>query len=352
MNWFKFILVVIAFPLLSKAQHEKDVFDAIRVKDLKKFEKSIKKGVNINARDEQGFNFLHALFHYCGTLLTSTEEQMLQKLVKAGCDVNAEANNNYKITVLEGAVRSQDATAVEFLIQSGAYVNNGYPLHMACFKRTVSCAKILIEKGADVNKINKDGITPVELLLTYADPYKATTAILEMLHKAGADITIINNKGESLVDLANRNNNWQAANYLIARGVTARIKPPPPPDYGAKKVRLTLSRKYSRNYETTTEYISTIVLIDVTPDKINIYDETATLQYALEVVASNYFNDNGIPGVEYFAKDNSGKSYYVALLQVPDMYTYMNNRQVTITGYNRFRFGSHKNHYHQLDAEW
>lgn len=348
---FLFISFVL-ITLFSSAQKENDVFEAIRIKDLKKFEKGIKKGINPQARDNQGFTFLHALFHYCGSPLTEVEMKMLVKLIAEGCSVNAIADNRYAITVLDGAVRAKDIEAIEIVLKAGAIVNQGYPLHMACFKRSLPAVNVLIKNGADVNRLNEIGITPIVHLLTYADPYNATKDIIEVLHKNGANIFEITKQGESLVDLANKNNNYFAANYLRARGVVARVKPPPPPDYGAKKVRLKMSRKYSSSYETKTEIISTVVYVDIDPDEINIYNEDGSRQHKLTVISSRYVTTNGINGVEYTTKGTNNVIYNVGLLEIPNMYTNVNNRKVSITGYNRFLFGRDLENYYQLDAEW
>jgi len=317
---------------------EEDLFDAISRKDIKKFEKVIKKkDLNINAFNSQGYNFLHTLFSNPTTpFLSDNETKMLKELIAKGCDVNALERTSYQTSVLEGAVRSQDVNAVKLVLEAGANPKQGYPLHMACFKRSLSCAKLLVEKGVDVNKA-QNGETPLIPLLTYADPYNMTNSILELLHKNGADIFVRTYKGESLLDLANKNKNWKAAAYLKERGVIAYIKPPQPtkPDYGDKKVRMTMSRKYSREKWTPDGTIVNIILLDVTPDKLNFYDEDGDLVSILEVLKSSYTTYNGVDAVEYITKNNDGVKTYVYLLEIPDMYTYSNGIKTYIDGYNR-----------------
>jgi hypothetical protein len=352
MKQLQLLICFLVFTFFSKAQQELIVFEAIKTKDLKKFEKGLKKGVNLQARDNQGFTFLHTLFHYSGTPLSDIEKKMLVKLITEGCDVNAVANNRYAITVLDGAIRAKDVEAVEMVLKAGARVNQGYPLHMACFKRSLDCVNLLINNNADVNRLNDMGVSPIVHLLTYADPYNATKDIIEVLHKNGANIFELTNQGESLVDLANKNNNNSAANYLRARGVVARIKPPPPPDYGAKKVRISLSRKYTSKDETATETNSSVLLVDITPDVIKIYNSEAKLVLTLTVQSSRYFVEKGVHGIEYITKDANDVTYFAGLLEIPNMYTTMNNRRVPVTGYNSFFFGTDQNNHIQLDAEW
>lgn len=318
---------------------EEDLFDAISRKDIKKFEKVLKKkDLNINAFNSQGYNFLHTLFRNPSTpFLSDNEMKMLKELIAKGCNVNAVTNDKYETTVLEGAVRTQDANAVKLVLDAGANPKQGYPLHMACFRRCLGCAKLLVEKGVDVNKSQK-GETPLIRLLTYADPYNMTNSILELLHKNGADIFVRTYKGESLLDLANKNKNWKAAAYLKERGVIAYIQPTQPtkPDYGDKKVRMTMSRKYSREKWTPEEgTLVGIILLDVTPDKLNFYDEDGNLIVSLEVLKSSYTTYNGVDAIEYITKNNYGVQAYVYLLKIPDMYTYSNGIKTYIDGYNR-----------------
>jgi len=335
---------------------ESELFDAIRTSDIKKFDKLLKKGVNMYARNNYDETFLHALFNYRGERFSSNDIQMLNKLIDKGCNVNAIAvktynNERLENTVLDLAILSRNSVSVEILLNNGADVNQGFPIHRACFKRWFSAVELVVNKGADVNK-KFNGETPLILLLKYADPYNATLQILEFLHSKGANIFEKNAYGESLVDLANHNNNYKAANYLKNKGVTAKYKPVTTPTDDNKKVGLTLSRTYTKRYETKDEIISTIVKLSVSPDYIKIYDEFGNLQYSLTIVKSNYRKYEGVDAVDYFAEDNTGKTYNILLLKMQNLYTYSNGIKTSITGYNRLLFRDGKGNTITLDAEW
>jgi ankyrin repeat protein len=361
---YKFIIlsfIIIAYSFINvyaqkSTTLESEMFDAIRTGDIKKFEKLLKKGVSMYATNNNDETYLHALFNYRGERFSSNDILMLNKLIEKGCNVNAIAvkeykNERFESTVLELAILSRKSEAVEILLNNGADVNQGYPIHRACFKRWFTAVELVVNKGADVNKLF-NGETPLILLLKYADPYKQTLKILEFLHNKGANIFEKNAYGESLVDLANNNNNYQAANYLKNNGVTAKYKPVTTPTDDNKKVGLTLSRTYTRRYETKAEIISTIVKLSVTPDKIKIYDEYGNVQYNLTIVKSNYIKYQGVDAVEYYAKDNEGRTFNILLLKMQDLYTYSNGIKTFISGYNRLLFRDGNGNTVTLDAEW
>lgn len=120
----------------------------------------IEYGVNVNARDDNGYTPLHAAA-YGGYL------DVIKYLIEKGADVNAD-NNGY--TPLHTAANTDHLDVVKYLIDRGADVNaksdsGRTPLHNASISLSggsLDIVKYLIEKGANPNAIDGDGKTPLQ----------------------------------------------------------------------------------------------------------------------------------------------------------------------------------------------
>ena len=84
--------------------------------------------------------------------------------------------------------------AILFMLLT-AYVANAQTLHDEIFRRSDGDAQIsrLIAQGADVNKLDKDGRTPLTMASRYCRPKTA-----KLLLKAGADINMPDKHGPPL----------------------------------------------------------------------------------------------------------------------------------------------------------
>jgi len=350
------ILSNIAFTQPNK--QDDDLFAAIKEKDVKKFNKAIKKGANINARNSQNYTPLHAIFEYSNYGLGSTENEMFETLIQLGADVNAEINSKYHNTPLVSAIRVNACKYIEPLIKAGANLKIGRLLHLACFKTSYDCVEILVKNGLNVNAVDDLNETPLIALLSYNDPYKKTKKILEYLHQKGADIFIINKEGKSLVDLCNSWNNTECANYLMKNGVVARIKPSSSSENnGDKKVRTSFSRSYYGKPYINGETKNLFLNVSVNPNKIKIYDEGgdedegSTLILSCTVIKSKYIKENGIDGIEYYTKNQFGEDMYIYFYEMPNFTYYSNGVKTSITGWNRCVLKIPDGSY-ILDAQW
>jgi len=85
-------------------------------------------------------------------------------LVDAGADINMKSTEGY--TPLFVAVQNKHKPVVEYLISKGARIdekngqNNDTALHKACVTGSLEVVKILVDAGADINAVNKQGETP------------------------------------------------------------------------------------------------------------------------------------------------------------------------------------------------
>ena len=163
--------------------------------------------------------------------------QMLQCMIEAGADVNADLDGR---TVLHEALGQRDYEFANVLIDSGANVNlmcfELQPLHMAFMNLDLSnqeddmnierieIAEKLIAFSANVNAVNRDGNMPLHLAVAHHMPVR----ILQSLVKAGADVTAVNSAGNTPFYIALRGpllytttRNLPTLDFLIQSGADA-----------------------------------------------------------------------------------------------------------------------------------
>ncbi|MDX9705827.1 MAG: ankyrin repeat domain-containing protein [Weeksellaceae bacterium] len=345
---FLFILIPIAFTLsfTGKTTPEQDLFEAIRLKNVKKTAKILKKEINVNAVNQQGQTVLHYFFHsWPSYSFDSDQEQVLNLLIKKGFDVNAEEKTEYKNTVLTSCILTQNhLKPMEMLIDAGADIRKDYLLHLACFKRKSNYVTLLVDKGIDVNA-KKNGETPLQLLLKYADLNKSTLKILEFLHKKGADIFVRDRQGYSLLDYCVNNKNKDCADYLRKQGVKEYNKPIyNNPSNSSNKIDLSMSR----DYYGVINGVDVEMSASVNNEYITLYYKIYYSEYNIdkktdyyEIVSSKYTSIEDIPAVEYYVNDQRGGSGYIYFLEMPG----------DTDGYNRIVVADADGMY-VLDAEW
>ncbi|HEV2614588.1 MAG TPA: ankyrin repeat domain-containing protein [Gammaproteobacteria bacterium] len=94
---------------------------------------------------------------------------------KAGADVNNVVENG--VTPLVFAIgQNTDIAIVQYLLDAGARVNHaeGFfgmtPLHLAVHQGLVECAKLLLERGANLNVLDKKESAPIDLVRDRTSP--------------------------------------------------------------------------------------------------------------------------------------------------------------------------------------
>jgi hypothetical protein len=111
------------------------------------------------------------------------------------------------------AIRKNDLDTIESELKSGADVNaqeptSGVtPLSWAALYGHVEAAGLLIENGADIEGLNRDGARPL-----HAAAFLGRTKVVALLLKNGADKTAKDHKGVTALDTTNAD--WNTAKFI------------------------------------------------------------------------------------------------------------------------------------------
>ena len=143
----KHILITIAAVMLVGTAFADPIHDAAKIGDLAGVQAELDKGVDVNAKREDGSTPLH------GAALKGNKE-VAELLIDKAADVHAK--DKWGST----------------------------PLHYAALKGHKEVAELLIDKGADVHAKGDDGKTPIDFA-THPDNPNAAAEIADLLRKHG-----------------------------------------------------------------------------------------------------------------------------------------------------------------------
>jgi ankyrin repeat protein len=115
----------------------------------------------VKAYSPDGWTALHLNF---GNL------EGVKLLLDRGADINAVSKNKLSATPLQGAAAFQKIDLAKLLIERGANVNcrgeeGGSPLHEVAGNGQIEFAKLLLDHGADINAKDNNGKTPLTVAL-------------------------------------------------------------------------------------------------------------------------------------------------------------------------------------------
>lgn len=151
---------------------------------------------------------LHVLSSYDGySVLDWASEQgkvlMMQAILGGGADVDARDRRGD--TALHKAIENYQQDAVDALLDAGADIemktrdNDSTPLWQAVAYDFRTAMLALLQRGADVNVPNADGITPLHRVCKDRD--EDTEELVELLLKWGADEAALTDSGKSPADM-------------------------------------------------------------------------------------------------------------------------------------------------------
>jgi ankyrin repeat protein len=150
----------------------------------------------------------------------SGNAEVLPDLLKAGASLNGEMTliGTSNSDAISGAVRHHYLDVANVLVQLGAPVDRTdlriTPLVKAVVGDQVEMASFLISRGADVNHVDGNGMTP---LLYAASIDFGSSAMIDMLLKAGARTDLKTKEGKTALELARQYKHTHLLASLSAR---------------------------------------------------------------------------------------------------------------------------------------
>jgi ankyrin repeat protein len=212
----------------------------------KEIQQLIKKGADVNARDEEDRTPLHWATEfkqirafaqliaaganvntadYRGTTpLYLAAERGDANLVKTLLDKGAEVNVKRRFTPLHAAAAAGDTLIAEMLLAKGAdpdvgTANGETPLLAAAYSGSVRIVEALLAKGVAVNTRTQHGTTPL-----HAGATSDSVGIVELLLAKGLDINVSAARGETPLHTAAHAGSIAAAEALLAKGADVNVK--------------------------------------------------------------------------------------------------------------------------------
>lgn len=206
---------------MASANLFEDLFDAVRPDAYDAYFRAVKVDNVPGVRDllARGFdpNTIEPARGENGLMLALREGSMgtFREVLNApGVDVNQRARNGDTALMIASLKGNRDA--VEALIARGALVNHdGWtPLHYAATDGHEEVARLLIEKGADVDARSPNQTTPMMMAA-----WRGHIHTVKVLLDAGADATLKNERGMTAIDFARMGDHRD-----IVEGLTWRLK--------------------------------------------------------------------------------------------------------------------------------
>jgi hypothetical protein len=153
--------------------------------------------------------------------MVNGHEEAATALVKAGANVHGPMQNGFS-PLYFAALQGYKLLAAQML-EKGAEVHSpgpaGTPLHEAAENGDLILAKLLVEHGAQIDRINADGESPAFLALDNGQP-----GLLQWLLDNEADPNLQNELGNTLLILAADHDDTLAIQLLCAAGANAGIQ--------------------------------------------------------------------------------------------------------------------------------
>ncbi len=154
--------------VLLSAEPALDVFEASALGNAARLEELLSRDAGlVRAVSADGFTPLHFACFF-------RQEGSARKLLHAGADPAAVADNKMKVQPLHSAAAARQRGIVEMLLLAGAPVNatqqGGWTaLHAAAQHGDADTAELLLEYGADPAIANDEGKTPADMAAEHPD---------------------------------------------------------------------------------------------------------------------------------------------------------------------------------------
>ncbi len=234
------LLTTTAAVVLVGAAFADPIHDAAKSGDLADVQAELDKGVDVNAKNINGWTSLHLA-------AINGHNEVAELLIFKGADVNEK--DEWGWTPLHYTANIGYKKIAELLIFKGANVNaqsedKKTALHTAAYWGQKEVAELLIGKGADVNTKHDGGMTPLDFAVIYNQ-----TEIAHLLRKyggghgtihgaasggdieavgeflnAGVDVDAKDDRGNTPLYAALLSMHKEVSELLVAKGADVNIK--------------------------------------------------------------------------------------------------------------------------------
>lgn len=205
--WMKYLLHLVVFIGYSNAiaGSYEDFFAAVRRDDGETITALIRQGFDANVPDPKGE---HALFSATRENATKAIAALLQ-----WNKIDVEPRNKVDESPLMLASLGGNLQTVKLLIARGADVNKpGWtPLHYAATRGHLDVMRVLLDENAYIDAASPNGTTPLMMAAFYGTP-----SAVKLLLEAGADPMLKNQLGLTAIDFAQRANRTDSAEIIGA----------------------------------------------------------------------------------------------------------------------------------------
>lgn len=207
MQYMRYLLLFVVFIGFScaRAGSYEDYFQALKIDDEATVSSLLQRGFDPNTLDPGGMH---------GLLVAARERSykaatVLARWPKTQVEVRTKADEN---PLMLAALHGQLEYA-RLLVSRGADVNKpGWtPLHYASTSGQVAIIQLLLDNHAYIDASSPNGTTPLMMAAFYGTP-----SAVKLLLEAGADPLLKNEQALTAIDFAHRNQRQESADIIAA----------------------------------------------------------------------------------------------------------------------------------------
>ncbi|MEO7938043.1 MAG: ankyrin repeat domain-containing protein [Burkholderiaceae bacterium] len=204
MRYVVYLFVLTGFSFSHAGSYD-DFFAAVRSDNGGEIATLIRQGFDANVRDAKGEHALH--------LATRDNAAKAIAALLRWDKIDVEPRNKVDESPLMLACLGGYIDTVKLLIDRGADVNKtGWaPLHYAATRGHLDVMRLLLDRNAYIDAASPNGTTPLMMAAHYGTP----TAV-KLLLEAGADPLLKNEQNLTAIDFAQRANRTESAEIIAA----------------------------------------------------------------------------------------------------------------------------------------
>jgi quinoprotein dehydrogenase-associated probable ABC transporter substrate-binding protein len=216
--------------LAEGADLSQELSNAVNANDIERVKFLVEKGADVNKADPQGWTPLQ-------NAARQRKDAMIEVLIELGADPNL-ADDSGTTPLVTAAMRDH-VPSIKALLKHGAKIEEpgpqGFkPLALAIAESKYEAAKAFLEAGADVNEASgADGLTPLMLIAAQTGPAEGARFlpgstrpldIAKMLVDRGANIDAQSKAGVTPLMIAATHNSAPMIGLLMDAGADASLK--------------------------------------------------------------------------------------------------------------------------------